>query len=178
MSQGGGARLSLPGLSTSRTELLPDMLDNYRTKEPQARNTTRKTRQTKSQEPPIQRKPRKKKAAISPPLIGGLSDADSEDLDNPPTPPKNKKRNRAPVVSDAESEGSLPSPPLTRKKTLGLPKQKKTTTKKYAASQPVFHVTQEEEYQSSDFNVVSEGSPNLDQCQDLNDTLSVLAGEH
>ena len=38
MSQGGGSRLSLPSLSTSRavTELFPDMLDNYRTKEPQA----------------------------------------------------------------------------------------------------------------------------------------------
>ena len=38
MSQGGGSRLSLPGPSTSRavTELFPDMLDNYRTKEPQA----------------------------------------------------------------------------------------------------------------------------------------------
>ena len=178
MSQGGGSRLSLPSLSTSRTELLPDMLDNYRTKEPQARNTKRKTRQTKSQEPPIQRKPRKKKAAISPPLIGGLSDADSENLDNPPTPPKNKKRNRAPVVSDAESECSLPSPPQTRKKTTAPPKPRKTMTKKYAASQPILHVTQEEEYQSSDFTVFGEGSPNPDQCQDLNYTLSVLAGEH
>ena len=180
MSQGGGSRLSLPGPSTSRavTELFPDMLDNYRTKEPQARNTTRKTRQTKSQEPPIQRKPRKKKAAISPPLIGGLSDADSENLDNPPTPTKNKKRNRAPVVSDAESECSLPSPPLTRKKTTAPPKPRKTTTKKYSASQPVFHVTQEEEYQSSDFTVVGEGSQNLDPDQDLNYSLSMLAGEH
>ena len=173
--------VSLPSPSTSRgvTDLLPDMLDNYRRpKGPQPRNNKRKTRQTKSQEPKIQRKTRKKKVAISPPLIDGLSVSESEDVDNPPTPTKNKNRNRSPVVSDFESEGSLPSPPLTRKKTLGLPKQRKTTTKKYAASQPILHVRQEEEYQSSDFTVLGEGSPNLDQCQDLNDTLSVLAGEH
>ena len=214
MSQGGGSRLSLPGPSTSRTELFPDMLDNYRTKEPQARNTKRKTRQTKSQEPPIQRKPRKKKAAISPPLIGDLSDADSENLDNPPTPTKNKKRNRAPVVSDAESECSLPSPPKTRKKTKAPAdsvdnppaplKARKTRTRKYAASQPIFsglpdddssappetkkkkkkkngvgitNGSDEDEYHSSDFTVVDEGSQNLDPGQDLNESVSMLDGE-
>ena len=81
-------------------------------------------------------------------------------------------------MSDAESECSLPSPPRTRKKTTAPPKPRKTTTKKYSASQPVFHVTQEEEYQSSDFTVVGEGSQNLDPGQDLNDSLSMLAGEH
>ena len=173
--------VSLSGPSTSRgvTDLLPDMLDNYRRpKGPQPRNNKRKTRQTKSQEPKIQRKTRKKKVAISPPLIDGLSVSESEDVDNPPTPTKNKNRNRSPVVSDNESERSLPSPPFTRKKTLGLSKQRKKTTKKYASSQPLLHVTREEEFQSSHLSAIAEGSPKLDDCQELNDIASVLADKH
>ena len=148
------------------------MLHNYR-KEPQARDTKRKPRQTKSQEPPIQRKPRKRKAPIRPALIGDSSGAESEALDNPATPPKNKKRNRAPVVYHAKSVDSLPSPPKTRKKTNppAPPKPRKTTTRNCAASQPIFHITtrsHEDEYHSSDFTVVDEGSQNLDPGQDLN----------
>ena len=125
MSQEVGQSCSQePGPSRKAQEasprlLQPAMLQGYRVT--QGGGKKRKPKQTKSQEAGIQRKPRKKKAPASQPLIGGVSDSDVESED-PPVPPRSrntKKKKKVPgelSETDVESVDNPAAPPNTKKK--------------------------------------------------------------